>query len=221
MRFIFDLRASDEPSMRWAKTAQSITIGRHPECDLVLVSELVSGKHAAIEESGSAAVVRDLGSTNGTYLNGNRVDAPSPLHVGDTVAFGQGGTTLTVFALEPSAGFPRLCNFAPTRPSSPPAPCGWGEPRITTLFSTIPRSRRITPEFSWTAGARELSKISTRRMGLLSGTPPTKRERAEFGRGDSIYFGAIPVACATFLPGPPPPSPPKAGQEDRPDRSLC
>jgi pSer/pThr/pTyr-binding forkhead associated (FHA) protein len=218
MRFVFDLRASDEPSMRWAKTAQSITIGRHPECDLVLVSELVSGKHAVIEESGSAAVVRDLGSTNGTYLNGNRVSAPSPLRVGDSIAFGQGGTTLTAFALEPSARVPSTLQLRPDPAFVPARTVRVGRAPDNELVLDDPsvsaHHARVLVDRKGQGVVEDLDSTN----GIAVGNPANKTRRAEFGRGDSIYFGAIPVAGATFLPGPPPP--PKAGQGGPPDRSL-
>lgn len=55
-----------------------ITIGRDPSCDLVLADPDVSRRHAAIEVSGSVTL-RDLGSTNRTYLDGEpgRLHAPT------------------------------------------------------------------------------------------------------------------------------------------------
>jgi len=48
----------------------------------------VSRRHAEIVRTGESLVVRDLGSTNGTFVNGVRVDSDSPLSLGDTVQFG-------------------------------------------------------------------------------------------------------------------------------------
>ena len=50
-----------------------IVIGRQPDADLVLPDELVSRRHARLAFEGDELVVEDLGSTNGTYLNGARV----------------------------------------------------------------------------------------------------------------------------------------------------
>src|SRR5512139_825766 len=72
----FDLAAHD-----------TLTIGRAIECDLVLDSPLVSRHHARLERSGPAHTLADLGSTNGTYVNSQRIDR-AELHAGDVVQIG-------------------------------------------------------------------------------------------------------------------------------------
>jgi hypothetical protein len=62
-------------------------IGRSEEGEIVLLDPSVSRVHAVVELGGGGAVVRDLGSTNGTYLNGRRVDAQA-LADGDELRFG-------------------------------------------------------------------------------------------------------------------------------------
>jgi hypothetical protein len=53
---------------------QPVRIGRGPDNDLVLRDVRVSRQHAAIEPAGNGWVVRDMNSTNGTYLDGRRID---------------------------------------------------------------------------------------------------------------------------------------------------
>jgi FHA domain/Protein of unknown function (DUF3662) len=62
-------------------------IGRSEESDVFLVDPSVSRTHAVVEVDGTEPVVRDLGSTNGTYVNGERVEA-RPLRDGDELTFG-------------------------------------------------------------------------------------------------------------------------------------
>ena len=50
-----------------------VRIGRHPDCDLVLDSPLVSRFHAELELEGEEALLRDLSSANGTFVEGQRV----------------------------------------------------------------------------------------------------------------------------------------------------
>jgi hypothetical protein len=64
------------------------TIGREPACDMTLANETVSRWHASLERSSGEWLLADLGSTNGTRLNGWRVTTPIPVRAGDMVSFG-------------------------------------------------------------------------------------------------------------------------------------
>ncbi len=67
----------------------TMTIGRDPECEIHLDDEGVSRRHAAIETEDETAGVRDLNSTNGTWLEGDRIaDKPIQLHDGSRIRIG-------------------------------------------------------------------------------------------------------------------------------------
>jgi len=68
----------------------SLTIGRGPENDVVISHPMVSWKHARIARTGPDGqhTIEDLNSTNGTFVNGERVVRPSVLHRGDTIYVG-------------------------------------------------------------------------------------------------------------------------------------
>ena len=66
---------------------QEIVIGRSSELDMVLVEEMVSRKHARIALSEGVITIEDLGSTNGTFVNGEKVERGS-LKEGDRVLVG-------------------------------------------------------------------------------------------------------------------------------------
>ena len=71
-----------------------VGLGRHPECDLQLHPEQdleVSTRHAAILLQGSGLVVRDLDSSNGTWVNGKRIIGDRPVHSGDLISLGAKG----------------------------------------------------------------------------------------------------------------------------------
>ncbi len=63
-------------------------VGRHSSCHLNLASDGVSRYHAEIKVSEDRLWLRDLGSTNGTFLNHRRLVGPAPLENGDIVHFG-------------------------------------------------------------------------------------------------------------------------------------
>jgi len=68
--------------------AGTVRFGRGEENDLVLKDRFVSGRHAEVARSGSGYVLRDLGSTNGTFRNGMRIQGECPLSAGDRIGIG-------------------------------------------------------------------------------------------------------------------------------------
>jgi len=65
-----------------------LTVGRAADADLVLADELVSRRHARVSQRGAGAVVEDLGSRNGTFVNGNQIHGPTRLVPGDQLQVG-------------------------------------------------------------------------------------------------------------------------------------
>src|SRR6266852_1375148 len=64
-------------------------VGRNPGNDLVLEDESVSRNHALVYSSKAGVYhINDLGSSNGTLVNGSRVSAPTPLQDGDSILIG-------------------------------------------------------------------------------------------------------------------------------------
>ncbi|CAI7974321.1 ABC transport system ATP-binding/permease protein [Frankia sp. Hr75.2] len=78
--------------------AAPIVIGRAPECDIVLTDPLVSRRHAELRQAGTEHRIVDLGSWNGTFVNGHRTSQAATIGAGDIVGIGhallhlQGGT---------------------------------------------------------------------------------------------------------------------------------
>lgn len=69
-------------------TSSAILIGRAPSCTLVLDDDYSSSRHARLYPQNGQWFVEDLGSTNGTFLGGTRVDAPTPVPPGGRVKVG-------------------------------------------------------------------------------------------------------------------------------------
>ena len=84
-----------------------IGLGRHPLSDVRFDAEKdldASTRHAAIVKSGDSYVVRDLGSTNGTFLNGERLEADRPLKDGDVMKFGVHGPEVSFHLVREDEG---------------------------------------------------------------------------------------------------------------------
>tara|TARA_B100001250_G_scaffold229348_1_gene196890 strand:- start:1638 stop:2027 length:390 start_codon:yes stop_codon:yes gene_type:complete len=75
---------------RYAITSEWITVGRHPDSDVFLDDITVSRRHVELSTSNTGHVIRDVGSLNGTYLNGERLaDSEVSLTNGDELQIGK------------------------------------------------------------------------------------------------------------------------------------
>jgi hypothetical protein len=125
----FDL---DKPAM---------TIGREVGNDIVIEDPQVSRHHARLTQQGAGFVIEDLGSTNGTTVNGQRVTGSRPISPGDTLALGDtivlkvtGAAGETIVAhgqpqtlVAPASPPPSPQSFS-APPPPPPPPMGYGAP---------------------------------------------------------------------------------------------
>jgi pSer/pThr/pTyr-binding forkhead associated (FHA) protein len=72
----------------YALGERALVIGRAQECDITLDDPSVSRRHAEVRIEGDGFAITDLGSTNGTQLNGQRVQT-ARLAPGDRISIGQ------------------------------------------------------------------------------------------------------------------------------------
>jgi predicted component of type VI protein secretion system len=93
------------------EVTEAMIVGRRA-ADLVVDDPQVSRRHARVDPAGGDLVVEDLGSLNGTWVNGARIDGPVRLAAGDRVRIGD--STFEVESV-PAAG-------APAGAEAPPAP---------------------------------------------------------------------------------------------------
>jgi Transglycosylase SLT domain/FHA domain len=108
------------------KITQPLTLGRSPENVLCFTGpdgSLVSSKHAVIETEGDNLIIRDLGSTNGTWVNGERINE-AYLQADQIVSLGQNGPKLRMVGANASAT--ETTTFKPQNPATPPPAFGKG-----------------------------------------------------------------------------------------------
>jgi len=83
-----------------------LLVGRGPDADVVISESDVSARHAELSPNGDGIAIVDLGSTNGTFVNGERVVKTRQLGVGDRIQIG--GTVLEVRSNTPAASDVKL-----------------------------------------------------------------------------------------------------------------
>jgi ABC-type multidrug transport system ATPase subunit/ABC-type multidrug transport system permease subunit len=69
-------------------SGREMIFGRDPTCDQVLDYPMISSRHARLYRSGSQIFVEDLGSSNGTLVNGRRITQPVAVQPGDVIGLG-------------------------------------------------------------------------------------------------------------------------------------
>jgi ABC-type multidrug transport system ATPase subunit len=104
---LFQINIPDHPSIQSPTTNQFqqktdfLTIGRSPECDLVIPSPLVSREHAKLYCDPAGVEIEDLHSTNGTFVNGKRLQGKIRLQQTDIVSIAAFIYEFTGESLEP------------------------------------------------------------------------------------------------------------------------
>jgi hypothetical protein len=148
----------------------TLVLGRASDCDLVLPQEEVSRRHARLVRRGARHEIEDLGSINGTLVNGRRVDR-HVLAVGDVVTI-EGFQLTFVLDREPIAG---LMKPAPVRPAS-----GTDSRAMTILQEEmVPLEPEPLPaETAGAVGAEALPEIDLL-CGPLDADLDERKERAE------------------------------------------
>lgn len=75
------------------QAARRVEIGRGKECGLTVCTDDASRRHAEVYEDGGSFLVRDLGSKNGTFVNGELIGGPRALEPGDRIGVGSNQIT--------------------------------------------------------------------------------------------------------------------------------
>jgi FHA domain len=83
------LQGAGDAKARTVRLAASMTVGRAPECEIRPDDTYASSQHARLYAKNNSWFVEDLGSTNGTFVNDQKLAAPAMLQPGDKVRVGQ------------------------------------------------------------------------------------------------------------------------------------
>ena len=154
-------------SSLWLVLRERLVMGR--DCDgLLLRDPQVSRAHLVLDVDEACVTVTDLGSTNGTLLNGVRLTDPARVEAGDTIAAGGTTVRVTLWDLEPerdpATGMTPVTVLADeiSRESIDREPLVSSEGTVTIMFSDIESSTEITARLGdqrWLEVLREHDRI--------------------------------------------------------------
>jgi pSer/pThr/pTyr-binding forkhead associated (FHA) protein len=133
---------------RAAPLSGTIEIGRDPSADLRLSDEQASRRHARVSVRSGHAVVEDLGSSNGTFLNQGELHAAAPVAVGDELLIG-----VTVIQVRSAAQVAALPSAV--RPIPPALAVEQRRPTfVDAVDSGPPKARAVVPQLDRLVDAR-------------------------------------------------------------------
>jgi hypothetical protein len=155
------------------KLADGVTsLGRHDDCVIRIKSSQVSRRHCELFDVGGKLTLKDLGSSNGTFVNGKKVSGTQTLKVGDELTVG--GITLRVATLgQPVAAA-----------AHPVAEASSGKPGDTAVVEAIPMGGEDEFEIEFDEGGVEAEIDSIPLAEAESAPAPTPAKPAAQGDGN-------------------------------------
>lgn len=145
MPFQLVMRAGPQPGAVFPLQKSEIYIGRDPSNDLVISDAEVSRKHARLIWQSGGYILEDLGSTNGTFVNGQRLLGPHGMRPGEVIQLGENVSLVFEALYDPNAT--RVSPVAPAYQPISPAPTAQaaGEPFPR---QPLPSSTPVEPIYS-------------------------------------------------------------------------
>jgi hypothetical protein len=136
----------DEPGQSYALGNRAI-VGRLDTCDVPIHDKSVSREHARLSQLPGGYVLEDLGSTNGTFVNGSRIQEAVVVRPGDEITFGSIEFSLEgEAAAQPAAPGPEASTQAfQYQPQTEPEPAPWSQPMQTAQ----PEPAQAPPAFDF------------------------------------------------------------------------
>jgi hypothetical protein len=126
------VRRGPQPNHAFEVSKDVTTLGRDISNDIVLNDRETSRHHLRLLRSGDTLTIEDLGSTNGTFVNGKRVSGMTPLQNGDMIGLGE-TVTLALESVSEASSAPPPAMEAPAPSPAPPV-----EPAMPTPEPSFP-----------------------------------------------------------------------------------
>jgi len=175
-----EVRQNGQAPSRVEVGSAAVRIGRAPENQVVLGDTYTSGRHAEIVVHGGGRAVRDLGSTNGTRLNGRDLVAGDvhPLHDGDVIEI---GNAALVYRWSPAGVAVPTPEPVPAAPRRRPRLPGWAGRLLLRLVIAMVALGVLIVGAAWLLAP---SRVAILVLG--SDARPDELRRGEVGRTDSM-----------------------------------
>ena len=116
------IRQGPQAGMSFPLTRNEAVIGREEGLDIALQDPESSRRHARISWQADRFGIEDMGSTNGTFVNGVQITSPQVLNPGDSIGVGQ--TALVFQIAGPQMGAPQYQSPSPHAAAPAPPPAG-------------------------------------------------------------------------------------------------
>jgi hypothetical protein len=152
----------------------SIVVGRDDGADVLIDNPSVSRRHAEIRLTDDGWVVEDLGSSNGTFLRGGKIEGPQSIGLGDEIGFGKFSI---IFGKALGEGEVPVAKPSPMadRPAPPARPAAAGEGtmhinphEVKELLKEANRTKRA--HFTWESGGETGTHYLSDQPAVLIGT---------------------------------------------------
>ena len=162
-----------------------MTLGRHSESNIVLSGAGISRHHARLVQANGMLFIEDVGSSGGTYVNGERIEAMTPLEESDIVAIGDNtlriqdaaseGDAAAEIPAEPAAPEPVAEAPAPQPPPPPPAPVAPPSPEVNNFLDEF-KNATLLYEDAIMELTKQIHTDILERLNLTQGTLDVKND---------------------------------------------
>lgn len=165
----------------------SWTIGSDASCDLIVNSSTVSGQHCRLTDDGGALTLSDLDSTNGTFVNGQRLRGSRTVSATDRITLGQTQTMPWPESLRPAGSPPRAVESSPQKTTQRTITLGRGSDNAVVLGETNVSTHHARLII-------DADQIVLEDLGSTNGTSvgnvENKVTRSVVREGDTVFLGS-------------------------------
>jgi pSer/pThr/pTyr-binding forkhead associated (FHA) protein len=167
---------------------KSWVFGANPDCDVVVALPTVSGYHCRLTHTDAGAYLEDLGSTNGTWVNGTRITSKIKVTRADRITLGM------------TAALPWPADASATGPSPQARVMTIGREADNDFVIPLPIVSGHHARLLWDEGTKQawIEDLGSSN-GTAIGAPDRKITRSVLLPSDTVYFGTHPVGAADLV----------------------